>query len=353
VLGQAHAPRRRAFGIAIAASCFLVLPAVGGAVSSRSGADGDRLRAENASLASKERSAVLGLYALDTELVRAQARLAELERQAAALRREQVVLQAEMKVALSGARTSQNHLASRVRLLFDHGDTSTLEIIFGARSLEDALAELDSLEHVTSINNEVLAQLEAAKTRISRTSRALDARTARLAAAVRAQEATTQALAAARAEREAYIAGLRQQRQLNTRQIATLQAQAQAASARTQQLAARTTTSVSTSTSTSTSAAPVATGTVNVVSGGRTLAVSAVAYSLPGHTASGLPVGWGIVAVDPSVIPLGTRMTVPGYGRAVAADTGSAVKGAIIDLWFPTVEMARAWGRRSVTITLD
>ena len=71
--------------------------------------------------------------------------------------------------------------------------------------------------------------------------------------------------------------------------------------------------------------------------GGRTLAVSAVAYSLPGHTASGLPVGWGIVAVDPSVIPLGTHMTVPGYGEAVAADTGSAIKGAIIDLWFPTL----------------
>ena len=54
---------------------------------------------------------------------------------------------------------------------------------------------------------------------------------------------------------------------------------------------------------------------------------SAVAYSLPGHTASGLPVGWGIVAVDPSVIPLGTHMTVPGYGEAVAADTGSRDQG--------------------------
>ena len=64
-----------------------------------------------------------------------------------------------MKVALSGARISQERLASRVRLLFDHGDTSTLEIIFGARSLDDALGELDSLEHVTSINNEVLTQL--------------------------------------------------------------------------------------------------------------------------------------------------------------------------------------------------
>ncbi len=82
------------------------------------------------------------------------------------------------------------------------------------------------------------------------------------------------------------------------------------------------------------------------------MTVDAVGYSLPGHTASGLPVGHGIVAVDPSVIPLGTRMVVPGYGEAVAADTGSAVRGALIDLWFPTVAAARAWGRRTVVITL-
>jgi cystine transport system substrate-binding protein len=45
-------------------------------------------------------------------------------------------------------------------------------------------------------------------------------------------------------------------------------------------------------------------------------------------------------------------MTIPGYGSGVAADTGSAVRGATIDLWFPTVVQARAWGRRTVTITL-
>jgi 3D (Asp-Asp-Asp) domain-containing protein len=82
------------------------------------------------------------------------------------------------------------------------------------------------------------------------------------------------------------------------------------------------------------------------------MTVSAVAYSLPGRTASGLPVGHGIVAVDPSVIPLGTRMFVPGYGEAVAADTGSGVRGAMIDLWFPTTADALAWGRRTVVITL-
>jgi 3D (Asp-Asp-Asp) domain-containing protein len=65
-----------------------------------------------------------------------------------------------------------------------------------------------------------------------------------------------------------------------------------------------------------------------------------------------VPVGWGIVAVDPSFIPLGTGMTIPGYGEGVAADTGGAVVGARIDLWFPTHAEALAWGTRTVTITL-
>jgi 3D (Asp-Asp-Asp) domain-containing protein len=80
--------------------------------------------------------------------------------------------------------------------------------------------------------------------------------------------------------------------------------------------------------------------------------VDAVAYHLPGRTASGLPVGVGVIAVDPGVIPLGTRVFVPGYGRAVAADVGSAIRGPIIDLWMPSTAAARAWGRRTVTITV-
>jgi 3D (Asp-Asp-Asp) domain-containing protein len=85
---------------------------------------------------------------------------------------------------------------------------------------------------------------------------------------------------------------------------------------------------------------------------GRTLTVLATGYSLSGSTATGLPVGWGVVAVDPSVIPLGTRLSIPGYGQGVAADVGGSVHGAAIDLWFPTPAQARAWGRRAVTITL-
>ena len=81
------------------------------------------------------------------------------------------------------------------------------------------------------------------------------------------------------------------------------------------------------------------------------MTVVATAYALTGTTAVGLQTQPGVIAVDPGVIPLGSKMFVPGYGEGVAADTGSAVRGAIIDVWFPTVEQALLWGRRTVTIT--
>jgi 3D (Asp-Asp-Asp) domain-containing protein len=82
------------------------------------------------------------------------------------------------------------------------------------------------------------------------------------------------------------------------------------------------------------------------------LKVDAVAYHLPGKTALGVPVRKGVVAVDPRLIPLGTKLHVPGYGRSLAADVGYAIKGRIIDLWFPSTAKAREWGRRTVTITV-
>lgn len=54
-----------------------------------------------------------------------------------------------------------------------------------------------------------------------------------------------------------------------------------------------------------------------------------------GRTATGVQVTYGVVAVDPSVIPLGTKLFIPGYGYAVAADTGGAVQGYVIDLGYP------------------
>jgi 3D (Asp-Asp-Asp) domain-containing protein len=71
-----------------------------------------------------------------------------------------------------------------------------------------------------------------------------------------------------------------------------------------------------------------------------------------GITASGRPAGHGIVAVDPRVIPLGTHMYIPGYGHAVAGDTGGAIRGNRIDLGFNSNYAANQFGRRAITVYL-
>jgi len=69
-----------------------------------------------------------------------------------------------------------------------------------------------------------------------------------------------------------------------------------------------------------------------------------------GITATGYRAGPGIVAVDPRVIPLGSRLYIPGYGFAVAGDTGGAIRGDRIDLGFSSTRAALRFGRRIVTV---
>ncbi len=69
-----------------------------------------------------------------------------------------------------------------------------------------------------------------------------------------------------------------------------------------------------------------------------------------GYTAIGLKAVPGIVAVDPKVIPLRTKLYVEGYGPAIAGDVGGAIKGNRIDLLFETVEEALRYGRRKVKV---
>lgn len=69
-----------------------------------------------------------------------------------------------------------------------------------------------------------------------------------------------------------------------------------------------------------------------------------------GRTATGLRAGHGVVAVDPRVIPLGTKLYVEGYGFCIAGDTGGSIKGNRIDLGFNTYGEAKRFGRRTVTV---
>jgi 3D (Asp-Asp-Asp) domain-containing protein len=81
----------------------------------------------------------------------------------------------------------------------------------------------------------------------------------------------------------------------------------------------------------------------------------ATAYSLRGRTASGRMVSRGLIAADPSVLPLGSRVRLehPGYsGEYLVADTGGAIRGRRIDIWTPSSSEAMRFGRRTVKLTV-
>jgi 3D (Asp-Asp-Asp) domain-containing protein len=81
----------------------------------------------------------------------------------------------------------------------------------------------------------------------------------------------------------------------------------------------------------------------------------ATAYSLRGRTASGLPVSKGIIAADPRVLPLGSRVRIeagPYSGEYLVADTGGMVRGKRIDIWTPSSREAMRFGRRTVKLTV-
>jgi len=82
---------------------------------------------------------------------------------------------------------------------------------------------------------------------------------------------------------------------------------------------------------------------------------SATAYSLRGRTASGKPVARGVIAADPRVLPIGTRVRVEAgawSGEYIVADTGGAVRGRRIDIWTPTSGEAMRFGRRADKLTI-
>jgi 3D (Asp-Asp-Asp) domain-containing protein len=81
----------------------------------------------------------------------------------------------------------------------------------------------------------------------------------------------------------------------------------------------------------------------------------ATAYSLRGRTASGKLVSQGIIAADPKILPLGSRVHLQAgawSGEYLVADTGGSIKGRKIDIWTPSTRAAMRFGRRTVKLTV-
>lgn len=324
------------------------------------------LRSTRVALAASERAALLQLYALDTSLDRARGRLAVVEQELESVRHRRDTARHQLGVARRTLGLADARLGAQLRAIYERDNPDVLGVLFGAASLDEVITGLDNVNRATTSTGDLIAQTRSARNQVARVLGRLDRRTARLAALRATAVSTAESIARSRADKAAYVTDLRTKERLTAERIGELERRARAAEAAATVVTVQAQAVKSLSAgapppappsvpppASTQAAAPAAPTPLQPASGsGRILTVVATAYSLHGGTASGLPTGPGVVAVDPTVIPLGTRMFIPGYGPGIAADTGTAIKGLRIDLWFSTLSQAMNWGRRTVTITL-
>jgi 3D (Asp-Asp-Asp) domain-containing protein/peptidoglycan hydrolase CwlO-like protein len=302
------------------------------------------LRAQDASLRSQERTAALELFALQSQLAQTQQRLVSLRAQRETAEAQLTSLRIQLNAAWQSLSVAEERVGARIRQLYEHGQTSPVAILLGAQSLDEAITSLEGLRSLAAGDRAIVKQVRRARAQLTRAKRQVAARAAELREAESSAAAAAASLAAAQAERRSYLSRLASERGFNRQRLADLRQVVHSARQRSAGLSPEPPAVVDD--------APPVSPAPSPAGDGQTLTVVATGYALRGRTATGLPTAWGVVAVDPSVIPLGTRMTIPGYGEGIAADTGSAVQGNMIDLWFPTAAQALGWGRRTLTITL-
>jgi peptidoglycan DL-endopeptidase CwlO len=319
----------RTFVLAVAATSALVATLAGGGAAEN--ADelerrAEALRLENRQLAAGARSAVAELATIESRLTRTRVELASFRARARDVRTRRRAVRAELTVVRSALRATQEALARRLQSIYEDGEADTLAVVLGAQSLDEALSAIETIDLAATQDKGLLERARSASSRLAALGRRLAARERDLEQLAAVRAAAAAALADARADRLRLIAAARSAKRSNGAEIAALQKRARMLASANRP-------------------APVSPGV-------HSLTVAATAYALPGRTATGRTAGWGSVAVDPSVIPLGSRLRIPGYGFGVASDVGSAIQGARIDVWFPTESQALEWGNRVVTIAI-
>ncbi|MGM0214821.1 3D domain-containing protein [Enterococcus sp. AZ109] len=246
--------------------------------------------------------------------------------------------------------TSLNEAKEKLAELKATQETTQTKLLANEKSLADESAQLD--KKMANLKSELAAN----KTSLEQISQAKEVETARIAAEKAQKEKAEKEAqeAAAKAEAEKAAAEKAQQEQ---QAAAAAQAKAQESAA-----ASASSSEPQQATAPSQPAAPAPApipAPSTPTTSGRTIQMQSTAYSCAEsvntyYTALGIDLRQNpqVVAVDPSVVPLGSMVEVSGYGIAIAGDTGGAIKGNIVDVHFPTVEQCIQWGRRSVTVTI-
>jgi len=249
------------------------------------------------------------------------------------------------------------------------GAISYLEVIFGSQSFSDFISRVSAVNKIINADEDLMKQIDAdMKETEEKRAEVLN---------------KLDELNALKAEQEEAKSAISQQVEQNKQQTANLEQKRQELNASLNELEAEDSSLASLEDETrqqieaanhqeeeqaqaqadteAANAEPVVGGANENATGGETFTVTATAYTAncagcSGVTATGVDLNSNpnanVIAVDPSVIPLGSVVHVEGYGHAIAADTGGAINGNKIDVHVPNNSEAMNWGTRTVDVTI-
>ena len=239
--------------------------------------------------------------------------------------------------------TARQRYADRVVDAYKTGDFGWLELLFGSDDFSQFISRAVLVGKILAQDEALADQVEQAQASAEEAAAGARTAAAEQAAQVNRLRAVRDDLEAANKEQSALVDSLGDR-------LAAARTAARAAAQRMAEVNKNVPRVETRPTITTTT--PVRTPEPPSSRTGRQLTVKSYAYALRGTTATGISVAPGVIAVDPRVIPLGTRLYVPGYGEGIAADTGGDIKGNTIDVWMSSAQAASDWGIKRITITV-
>ncbi len=273
---------------------------------------------------------VVSLVMLEEDIGGLNHRISSMEEESESLDDEIAGLDTEISRETSDLRDQQAVLNKRVRAMYMKGRASVLGSLLESEDITDFLTLLDYLERVADSDTQLIGRIKSKVTRITNKK-----------ASLKDKHAENDEIMAALKQKRSRLVEQRDQKKQLLAQAGDSRAQVEnrATSVRTKMVEIQ---------PVPIPASPGSSKTMQM----RATAYCALEPGLGPGTATGMPARKGVIAVDPRVIPLGTRVYVHGYGYAIAGDTGSAIKGNKIDLCYDTLEEMNGWSTRVVTVEI-
>lgn len=268
--------------------------------------------------------------------------------------------EAKLNYAKNQLRLEQDLFDKRMKAMYINGDYTYLQVLLGSHDLSDFITRMDITAKILQYDNNIISTVKDERDQITEQDNNLKNENSKIQALKVSNEQMLTSLTSNMTEERTLLsqASAKEQQliqKIHAEEVAAAQAKAaadaKAAAQKAQAEAAqKAKASVNSSSSATIAAQPAA-------SSGTVITVVATAYSDAGYTSNGMqtsrnPNGYSTIAVDPSVIPINSKVYVQGYGYAIAADTGSAIIGNRIDVFFPSPNDAHNWGARTVNVTI-